>query len=596
MVKTIGVRRIAPDRELDRRIAALALPALGSIAAEPAYSLADTAIVGHLGRVQLDSLAIAATALTMTAWVAIFLTTATTSAVAGLAAGRATDRAARSAGAAYLVAAAGGTAVAVAMVVAAPWVAALLGAHGLVLSGSVGYLRASAAGLPFLYLSYAGNGHLIGLADTRTPLRIAVTANVLNVALELLLVYGVHLGLLGSAWGTVTAQVAAAALYAGASWRRARVRPRRPGRAEVAALLRDGHQLSVRTIALGVVPLTTTAIAARLGPVALGGQQVAMRVWYLLALLLDALAVPAQVYVSSCLGAGDHAGAHLVGRRTMRLGLIAGIGLGVVTAGLAFWVPALFTSDLAVRHAATVALEVAALTQPMAALAFVLDGLILGLSDYVAMRRAMILAILAYVPVAALVLRFPGWACPGSGSPWDSGSRPAPRSSAGAGGPRPSRLRCWRFGRRVGPGWRARRRAQYNKAPFMYEMKGALSGRAAPDPPVAWLPRRRAPPAGARRPREPPVSQLFPCPGVAPGWCPFPTVNVCLHAFAMVAQESAGIHFEFFPCPHVVHRMPPVIRTSQWLSTGFCTSCPQIIHRLPGVTRRIPILAFPEIR
>ena len=401
------------DRDLDRRIAALALPALGSIAAEPAYSLADTAIVGHLGRVPLDSLAIATTALTMTAWLAIFLTTATTSAVAGLAAGRATDRAARSAGAAYLVAALGGTAVAVAMIVAAPWVAVLLGAHGLVFSGSVGYLRASTAGLPFLYLSFAGSGHLIGLADTRTPLVIAVTANVLNVALEIFLVYGVHLGLLGSAWGTVTAQVAAAALYAAASWWRAWVRPRRPGRAEITALLRDGHQLSVRTIALGVVPLTTTAIAARLGPVALGGQQIAMRVWYLLALLPDALAVPAQVYVSSCLGTGDQAGAHRVGRRSLRLGLVAGIGLGVVTAALAFWVPALFTSDAAVQQAAVVALLVAALTQPLAALAFVLDGLILGLSDYVAMRRAMILAILAYVPMAALVLRFHGLGLPG---------------------------------------------------------------------------------------------------------------------------------------------------------------------------------------
>jgi putative MATE family efflux protein len=388
------------------------LPALGSIAAEPAYSLADTAIVGHLGRTPLGSLAIATTALTMTAWVAIFLTTATTSAVAGLAAGRAADRAARTAGAAYLVAAVGGAAVAVAVIVAAPWVAALLGAHQDVFSGSVGYLRASAAGLPFLYLSYAGNGHLIGLADTRTPLRIAVTANVLNVALEVFLVYGLHLGLLGSAWGTVTAQVAAAALYAAAS-RRARVRPRQPGRAEVTALLRDGRQLSVRTIALGVVPLTTTAIAARLGPVALGGQQVAMRVWYLLALLLDALAVPAQVYVSSSLGAGDVEGAHRVGRRTLRLGLIAGIGLGVVTAALAFWVPALFTSDAAVRHAAVVALLVAALTQPMAALAFVLDGLILGVSDYVAMRRAMILAILGYIPLAVLVLRFHGLGLPG---------------------------------------------------------------------------------------------------------------------------------------------------------------------------------------
>ena len=130
---------------------------------------------------------------------------------------------ARTAGAAYLVAAAIGLLVALAVIVAAPWIAALLGAHRLVLSGSVSYLRASAAGVPFLYLSYAGNGHLVGLADTQTPLRIAVAANLLNVALEWLLVYGLHLGLLGSAWGTVAAQLAAAALYAAASWRRAQL-------------------------------------------------------------------------------------------------------------------------------------------------------------------------------------------------------------------------------------------------------------------------------------------------------------------------------------------------------------------------------------
>ena len=53
-------------------------------------------------------------------------------------------------------------------------------------------------------------------------------------------------------------------------------------------------------------------------------------------------------------------------------------------------------------------------------------------------------------------------------------------------------------------------------------------------------------------------------------------------AFAMVTQESAGIHFRFFLCPHIVHRMPVVIRISQWLSTGLCTPHPQIIHSFPG--------------
>jgi Na+-driven multidrug efflux pump len=128
---------------LDRRIVRLAVPALGSIAAEPLYNLADTAIVGHLGRLPLDSLAIATSALAIVAWLSIFLSTATTSAVARLAAARETAAAGRAVGAAYAIAAAWGTVVAVIVVLAAPHVATLLGGRGAVLTGAVGYLRAS---------------------------------------------------------------------------------------------------------------------------------------------------------------------------------------------------------------------------------------------------------------------------------------------------------------------------------------------------------------------------------------------------------------------------------------------------------------------
>jgi putative MATE family efflux protein len=403
----------AAERELDRRIAKLALPALGSIAAEPLYNLADTAIVGHLGREQLDSLAIASSALSIAAWLAVFLTTATTTAVARRTAQRDDEAAGRTVGAAYLVAAAWGVVTAIVIVIVAPWVAESLGAHQQVLTGATGYLRLSAIGLPFLYLSFAGNGHLVGLADTRTPLVIAVAANAVNVGLELLLVFGVHLGLLGSALGTVIAQVAAAAWYATASWHKASFRPRKPRRQEMRELLADGHRLSVRTVALGVVPLATTAVVARLGPVALGGQQIAYRLWYLLSLSLDAFAVPAQVFVSAALGAGDHEAARLAGRRTLWLGLAAGVALGLVTAALAVGAPALFTDDPAVRSVAVTGLLTSAATQPLAALAFVLDGLVLGLGDYAAMRRVMILAIAAFAPMAALVLRFHWLGLPG---------------------------------------------------------------------------------------------------------------------------------------------------------------------------------------
>jgi putative MATE family efflux protein len=400
------------QRDLDQRIARLAVPALGAILAEPLYNLADTAIVGHLGRSPLDSLAIATSALSIVAWLAIFLSTATTTEVARNAARDNREAAGRAVGAAYSVAAVWGALTAAVITLLAPLVVSLVGGHAGIGSAAVVYIRISSLGLPFLYLSYAGNGHLIGLEDTRTPLAIAVAANVVNVCLEVWFVFVLHLGLAGSAWGTVVAQAVAAAAYAARS-RRSAYPPVRPARRDVLAVLRDGHRLSVRTVALGVVPLAATAVAARLGPVPLAGQQIAYRLWGLLALSTDALAVPAQVYISAGLGRGDRAAASLAARRTLVLGLGCGFGLGLVTAALALFAPSVFTTDPLVRHAAVIALLWSAATQPLAALAYVYDGVILGLGDYTAMRRAMLLSILAFAPLAALVLRFHWIGLPG---------------------------------------------------------------------------------------------------------------------------------------------------------------------------------------
>ena len=108
---------------------------------------------------------------------------------------------------------------------------------------------------------------------------------------------------------------------------------------------------------------------------------------------------------------------------------------------------------------------------------------------------------------------------------------------------------------------------------------GWLSDLAGPGRPVARPPRRRAPPAGAKHPRQIPVSRPFPRPGGSPGMVPVSCGESISTPSAPVAQGLAGIHFEFFPRPHVVHRIPPVIRTKQSLSTGFCTTNPQVTWR-----------------
>ncbi len=351
---------------LDRRIVALALPALGTLLVEPIYNLTDSAIVGHLGRTPLGALAVAGGALNIVGWVAAFVEMATVSMVAYRRGAGDEAGAARAAGAAYGLSVVVGLATAAAVALLAPYVTALIGGRGPTGREAVLYLRISAVGLVPLLISLAGNGHLTGLADTKRPFLIALVANAANVILEITLVYGARLGIAGSAWGTVAAQVVSAGLFAAVA-RRATIRPARPRRAEVQRLVIDGVRLSVRTIALGVVLLASTALAARLGTSVLAGHQIALQIWTTLALGLDSLAVPAQVFVGEALGRGEPSAAREVGRRTLAFGLLAGAVVGALTVALAWILPSVFSADPSVHAAATRALVVCGAMQPIAA-------------------------------------------------------------------------------------------------------------------------------------------------------------------------------------------------------------------------------------
>ena len=402
---------------LDRRIFGLAVPALGALAVEPVYSLVDTAIIGRLGRSELGGLAVALTALNLGVYGAGFLAMVTSQRVAFRNGAGDQAGAARSAVAAYWLALGIGVALGGVALFAARPLAAALGADGLVLDRAATYLRFAALGVPFQLFVLAGNGHRRGLADTRTSLRILVAANLVNIALEVLFVYGLSLGVAGSALGTTCAQVlsglwflfGSARLVAAASvsWR--------PRAEDVVDLMRGGSVIVVRTLALLAALTAATAVAARLGEAPLAGHQVGIQVFFLLALSLDALAVPAATFVAEALGRVDGEGARRVAGRCVRLSLLASLVTGGVTVAVAPVLPRLFTDEPDVRRSATVALVSCGLFQPLAGLAFAFDGVLLGAGDFEALRRAMLLALVPFALPAALTL---WWRWPGIGGVW----------------------------------------------------------------------------------------------------------------------------------------------------------------------------------
>src|SRR5688572_28000779 len=203
-----------PDlRPIDREILRLAVPALGALAAEPLYILVDTAVVGHLGTPQLGGLAVAGTILTTAFFLFNFLAYGTTAAVARLVGAYDRRTAAHQAVQGVWLALVIGAVLLVVGVVLAPVAVGAFGASSLVRSNAVVYLRVSAMGAPAVLLALVGVGYLRGVQDTRMTMFVAVGSNVVNLVLELVLIYGLGFGIAASAAATVVAQYGAALAY-----------------------------------------------------------------------------------------------------------------------------------------------------------------------------------------------------------------------------------------------------------------------------------------------------------------------------------------------------------------------------------------------
>ncbi len=393
----------------DRRILSLAFPALGALAVEPLYVLVDTAIVGRLGTTELAGLALAATVLSFVVAGSNFLTYGTTERVARrLGAGDTVGAAAVGIDALWMSSIVGAVTVPV-LLLGAPTLSRVLGGQGAVVGFAVEYLRISAVGIPFVLVTLAAQGVLRGAADYRTPLVVLVAANVANLVIELVLVFGFGWGVAGSAWSTVMAQAGAAIAFLALVRRRLRPAPsRRPDRAGLLALATAGRHLVLRVAAMLGVFGGATAIAARVDAPTLAAHQIVMSLFLFLALALDALAVPAQTLVAERLGGGDPDGATHLAARAVRLSVVAGIGLAVALAALAPIVPTWFTADPAVVERATVAAWFLAVAMLPGAVAFAYDGILIGAADYRFLGLAAVAMLALLAPIGVTILAVDG--------------------------------------------------------------------------------------------------------------------------------------------------------------------------------------------
>jgi len=398
-----------------RRIAGLAFPALGVLAAEPLYLLFDLAVVGRLGALSLAGLAIGGLVLSLVSSQLTFLSYGTTARAARFfGAGDRGSAVGEGVQATWLAVGIGVLVVAVIEAAAVPLLR-LIADGGEIADMALPWLRIAILGAPAILISLAGNGWMRGVQDTARPLRYVIAGFALSAVLCPTLVYGwlglPRMELAGSAVANLVGQWLAALLFC-----RALLAERVPMRVDVTVLRAQvvmGRDLLVRTLAFQACFVSAAAVAARFGAASVAAHQVVLQLWGFLALVLDSLAIAAQSLVGAALGAGQLAHAKSVAWRVTIFSTLAAAVLATAFAVGASVLPTLFTDDRSVLDAIGVPWWFLVAQLPIAGIVFALDGVLLGAGDAKFMRNAtLVSALVGFLPPIWLSLAF-GWGLAG---------------------------------------------------------------------------------------------------------------------------------------------------------------------------------------
>lgn len=191
------------------------------------------------------------------------------------------------------------------------------------------YFRICIWGAPAMLGLYGFAGWFIGMQNSRFPMYIAITQNIVNIATSLCFVYLFHMKVAGVAWGTLTAQYAGF-LMALLLWRRyygglkKHVAWHEVLKKE--AMLRFfqvNRDIFLRTLCLVIVTLFFTSAGAAQGEIVLAVNTLLMQLFTLFSYIMDGFAYSGEALVGKYVGANNRPALY----RTVHQLFIWGVGL-----------------------------------------------------------------------------------------------------------------------------------------------------------------------------------------------------------------------------------------------------------------------------
>lgn len=247
-------------------------------------------------------------------------------------------------------------------------------------------------------------GWLIGQRLVRHVLVVEIGANILHIALDLLLVLVAKWGVAGVATATLTSELFKFLVLAAIVLRRPEARAAFAlarcrttwRRGELARLFALNRDLFLRTLLLTAVLLAFARAGAQAGPLTLAANGILFQLFMLATLLLDGFESAAQVLCGEALGARNRAGFAATVRSALLWGGVMGLALTLAYAVGGKALAAAFNTDPGVIAATAVYAPWLTLLPLLGVSAYVLDGVFVGAGWTRAMMGTMLAAMAGY--------------------------------------------------------------------------------------------------------------------------------------------------------------------------------------------------------
>ena len=283
-------------------------------------------------------------------------------------------------------------------------------ASGDLLKFCVDYFNIRIWGLPFTLLTIGIFGIFRGLQNTYYPMIIAIIGTILNIILDVILVYGVEgfinpMFIQGAAYASLIAQITMAFLAVILLYRKTNIKLaiKFPFNPKIKSFMQMFGNLVIRTASLNVTLYFCNAFATKYGDEFIAAYTIAINLWFLVAFIIDGYSSAGTILSGKLYGQKSYGVLMKFGNDLTKIGVKVSVIMCIV--GFVFYYPLgrIFNNDPVVLEEFYNVFWIVLTILPLCSIAFIFDGIYKGLGWMKDLRNILLFStFMVFVPFVIL--------------------------------------------------------------------------------------------------------------------------------------------------------------------------------------------------